>query len=247
MNIQKRLLTLLFFVGFLVSCNESKKGLYDENAIASIDKLSETIGKLDACSYSLVTNITHSETSGKTAEHKESDVYLKGPNKLYIYTKNDGLRKGYYYNGSEVAVFRFDDDTYEVLKAPDNTIATITAVHDKYGVDFPASDFFYPTLTDDMIHDFDTIVSVGKIKIEDVMCNEINAKNAKMNVFISIDEATNLPKKLEIYYLGNEKGKSYQITFLDFKSNPALEDQLFDFTPPTNAVKTDLLTKNLNN
>lgn len=231
----------------LIGCDETKEGLYDENAIASIDKLSETIGKLDACSYSLVTNITHSEASGEAPEHKEVDVYLKGPNKMYIYSKKEGERKGYFYNGSEVAVFRFDEDTYEILKAPDNTIATITAVHEKYGVDFPASDFFYPTLTDDMIHDFDTIVQMDDIKIDGNICKEINAKNAKMNVFVSIDASTNLPKRLEIYYLGDEKGKSYEITFLDFISNPVLEDKLFEFTPPANAIKTDLLTKKIDN
>lgn len=233
----------IFATMLLVSCkDDTKEGLYDEKAIASIDKLTVTIGELESCSYSLITNITHSDASGEAPEHKENDVYMKGNNKMYVFNKSDGHRKAYFYNGSEVAVFRFDEDTYEIVKAPETTMATITAIHDKYGVDFPASDFFYPTLTDDMLHDFDTIVSVGKIKIEGTMCDEINAKNAKMNVFVSIDEATNLPKRLEIYYLGEEKGKSYEITFLDFKSNPVLEDNLFEFTPPANAVKTDLLT-----
>ena len=245
MRKQKLFLVNLFFTACLVGCGNSKEGAYDSNAITTIDKLAQTIGKLDACSYSLITNITQSETSGLPAEHKQSDVYMKGSNKMYIFSKNEEGRKGYYYNGSELSLFRFDKNTYETLKAPDNTIATITAVHDKYGIDFPAADFFYPTLTDDMMRDFDTIATVGKIKIEGIVCNEINAKNAKMNVFISIDETTNLPKRLEIYYLGDEKGKSYEITFLDFKSNPVLEDKLFDFTPPANAVKTNLLTKKI--
>lgn len=247
MKKQKLFLAYLFFVGFLISCNDTKEGAYDSKAIESIDKLSETIGKLDACSYSLITDITHSTASGKPAVHKENDVYMKGPNKMYVFNKEPGNRKGYYYNGKEIALFRFDQNTYETKQAPDNTIATITEVHDKYGVDFPAADFFYPTLTDDMIRDFDTIASVGTSKIEGVLCNEINARNAKMNVFIAIEKTTNLPKKLEIYYLGKEKGKSYTITFVDFKSNPTLEDNLFNFTPPADAVKTDFLTKKMDN
>lgn len=247
MKKKKILYIPLLLAVFLISCNDAKKGAYDTNAIASIDKLTETIGKLDACSYSLVTNITHSDSSQLPAEHRENDVYLKGPNKLHVYTKEVGNRKGYYYNGSTLSLFRFDKNTYETLKAPKNTIETITAVHDKYGIDFPAADFFYPTLTDDMIREFDTIADLGKKKIDGVECLEINAKNAKMNVFVSIDAATNLPKRLEIYYLGKEKGKSYEITFIDFKTNPTLEDKIFEFTPPATAVKTDLLTQKLDN
>jgi len=235
----------LLAIALFYGCSDTKEGLYDPKAISTIDKLSETIGKLKSCSYSLSTDITYSASSGKPALHKDSDVYMKGPSKMYIYTKEPGSRKGYYYNGSELALFRFDNNTYETAKAPDNTIATITAVHDKYGVDFPAADFFYPTLTDDLIHDFDTIVATKSTKIGGVDCQEINAVNAKANVFISIEKATNLPKKLEIYYLGKEKGKSYTITFIDFKTNPVLEDKLFNFIPPATAVKTELLTKKL--
>ncbi|WP_264566150.1 DUF2092 domain-containing protein [Flavobacterium sp. N3904] len=247
MKRQNIFLIPFFFIAFLVGCSNTKEGAYDAKAIAAMDKLSSTIGELKSCSYSLSTDVTHSTTSGKPAEHRESDVYMKGPNKLYVFTKETGNRKGYYYNGSEIALFRFDKKTYEVLPAPDNTIAMITEAHDKYGVDFPAADFFYPSLTDDMMEHFDTIVDAGTAKIDGVLCKEINAISAKMNVFVSIDAATNLPKRLEIYYLGDEKGKSYVITFSNFISNPVLEDKIFNFAPPKEASKTTLLTQKLDN
>lgn len=247
MKRQNLLLIPFFFVAFLVGCSKAKEGAYDSKAIESIDKLSHTIGNLKSCSYSLSTDITQATASGKPAEHRESDVYMKGPNKMHVFTKEPGNRKGYYYNGSEIALFRFDKNTYESVKAPDNTIETIAQVSEKYGVDFPAADFFYPTLTDDMIEHFDTIVDAGTAKIDGVLCKEINGINAKMNVFVSIEEATNLPKRLEIYYLGEEKGKSYVITFSNFKSNPDLTDAIFNFLPPKNATKTALLTKKLDN
>jgi hypothetical protein len=244
--------TKLLFLSFIIvavfaGCSSTTKGVYDPKALSAMDSLGVTIGNLTSCSFALSTNISYSDSGKIKWKHKQSDVYMRGPDKMYIYTADETSRKGYYYSGSDLALFNFDDLTYEVVKAPSNIMTTIDSVHKTFGIDFPASDFFFPTLTGDMINDFDSIYVSGSSKIEGIACKEINASSAKMNAFISIDELTNLPKRLEIYYLGDKKGESYAITFSNWITNPVLPDQMFSFAPPPNAVKTSLFINKTNN
>jgi len=234
------LLLALLLVALLVGCNNSKKGAYDPKALNAIDSLGTTIGNLTSCSFALVNNIGHADTAKGMLSRKQSKVYMRGPDKMYIYTEDDSTRKGYYYNGGHLALFNFDDLSYDTIKAPSNIVAAIDSVNKTFGIDFPAADFFYPTLTTDMLNDFDTIAVTGSTTIDGVKCKEINAISPSKNVFISIDELTNLPKRLEIYYLGDKKGESYSITFSNWKTNPVLPDELFNFAPPANAVKSSL-------
>jgi hypothetical protein len=237
----KHLLLLpLLLVAFLVSCNKSKKGAYDPKALSAIDSLGVTIGNLNSCSFSLSTNIGHHDSGKVRMSYILSQVYMRGPDKMYIYSVDSSSRKGYYYNGSKLSLYSFDDQKYETIKAPSQIIEVIDSVHKTFGIDFPASDFFYPTLTTDLMNDFDTIAVSGSTSIDGLTCKEINAISAEKNVFISIDESTNLPKRLEIYYLGDKKGESYSITFYNWKTNPVLPDLLFSFAPPPSAIKSSL-------
>jgi hypothetical protein len=247
LNIRNLIFLTTISVGILAGCSDTPKGAYDPKALNAMDSLGLVIGNLTSCSFSLSTNISYRDSGGIKGKHKQTEVYMRGPDKMYIYTADQTSRKGYFYNGTTLALFNFDDLSYEVIKAPSNIMTTIDSVHKTFGIDFPASDFFFPTLTSDMIKDFDTIFVSGSSTIDSVACNEIQAVSPKMNVFISIDQETHLPKRLEIYYLGEKKGENYATTFSNWKTDPVLADQLFSFAPPPNAVKAPLFMNKTNN
>jgi hypothetical protein len=227
---------------FILGCSSVKEGLYEENAINALDKLTETIGKLESCSYVLATQLENED--GITV--KVNDVYMRAPDKMHIYTQSNEFRRGYWYNGRSLSIFDFDENVFDSIPAPGSIMLTIDSIHATYDMDFPAADFFYPTLTDDLMNDFDTIVFIGTRTIDDVACKEINASNASMDVYILIEESTNLPKGLEIYGLNERKGRNYFATFSQWKLDPKLPDQLFQFTPPSGSTKGVLITKKIN-
>ncbi|NJN28680.1 MAG: DUF2092 domain-containing protein [Cyclobacteriaceae bacterium] len=227
------------------SCDKQSEKLYDAAAIEQLDMLTETIGALTSCSFILTT--TNVKDGNAEAQHTSTnDIYLRGPDKMYIYTHNAPIRKAYYYNGTRLAVLRFDEKTYDEIDAPDNIIKTIDEVHNVYGVDFPAADFFYPTLTDDMMADFDTIAMVQNTIVDGVGCQQIYATNAEHAVFIAIDPKQHLPMLLEIFGKGDKAGEVYSGVFSGWKLNPKLPDTMFNFTAPEGTTKAALLTKPIN-
>ncbi len=223
------LLSALFFV----SCNSSEEGKYDTRAIESLDKLTETIGKMESLSYTVESYIVNkkSEETSKT-----SNVYLKGSNKMFIENKSTKGDKSFWYNGEKFAYFLFNKNEYDILDAPDNTLKLIDSINNKYGIYFPAADFLYPTLTDDLIDNYTQILYFGDEKMGDVECIVLEATNEETIVQIWIEKETNLPHKMVIESKTNEN-KYYEAEYTNWRINPKLPDLMFEFQPPSGSTQ----------
>lgn len=230
-------------VALLSSCSF---GNYDDNkyletdAIAVLDGLSGSIGDLKACSFTLQVNSEiESDSAGVDVYKALSDIYMRGPDKLYIHTNSNRGDRGYWYDGSSLAWFNYDKNVFDTLPAPESIILTINAVHENYGVDFPAADFFYPTFTDDIINHFDSVFYLGAQKVDGEDISQVLAvnDNMKVNFWIANNGTHQYPVSFSI--LRNELGNDlkYEGNFSNWRFNPALPDNLFEFSPPEDATR----------
>jgi len=222
----------------IVSCT-SDKGRYDVRAVEYLDNLSETIGNLNSCSYTLNTVVLQGNEAEFTKEH---DVYMRGPDKMYIHTNGTIGRKGFWYDGSTFAYFSYDKNIFDTVDAPGNIIAAIDQLHNKYGIDFPAADFFYPSFTDDIIDNFNEVLFIGDENIDDIDCVVIRASDEDKVLILWIEKDSKLPHKMSIVQT-NESGNSYVAVFSNWRINPQLPDILFEFEPPVNSTREKLQPK----
>ncbi len=236
MKIDSKYLIAVAILACCWGCGENNKKVYDASAIQELDKLTETIGNLTSCSFTLNSQLVSSDGTSD----RQSDVYFGGENKMYIFSDRNDIRRGFWYDGSKLSVFDFDNKGYDEVNAPRTIMETIDSVHNRYGIDFPAADFFYPTFTDDLMAQFDAIVLNGSKAIDGADCHEIFASNKNLEVFIYIDKSTKLPKQFEIYHLDEKKGNSFVATFSNWKENPNLSANMFKFSPPSNATKSSI-------
>ena len=224
---------------FFISCN-SGNGEYDTRAVESLDKLTETIGEFESLSYTVESYIV-SEKGDEVS--KVSDVYLKGSNKMFIENTGTKGNKSFWYNGETFAYFLFNKNEYDILEAPDHTLKLIDSIHSKYDIYFPAADFLYPTLTDDLIDNYDQILYFGEEKVGDIDCIALEATNEGTIVQIWIVKETNLPHKMVIESKTNEN-KYYEATYSNWRMNPKLPDIMFEFQPPTGSNQVKFQPKN---
>jgi len=224
---------------FFISCN-SGNGEYDTRAVESLDKLTETIGELESLSYTVD---SYSVNDNGDENSKQSDVYLKGSNKMFI--ENTGTKgdKSFWYNGEAFAYFLFNKNEYDILEAPDHTLKLIDSIHSKYDIYFPAADFLYPTLTDDLIDNYDQVLYFGEEKVDDIDCIALEATNEEIILQIWIEKETNLPHKMVIESKTNEN-KYYEATYSNWRMNPKLPDIMFEFQPPTGSERKKFVAKN---
>lgn len=241
-NIQFSIIILSAIV--LFSCSGNKKGLYEEAAINALDDLTEVMGQLKSCSYTLNTSIINSE-SGTEAIYKTHDLYMRGSDKMYYYSESNNERLGHWYNGEELAVFNFGSNKYDIMDAPATIMETIELFNKDFKVTFPAADFFYPSLTDDIIQNCDTVIITGTKVVDEVECIEINATNENVDIYILIEKETSLPKALAMYYMGDREGEHFLSMFSNWRKDPNLPDNMFKFSPPENSTQTSILTSKI--
>lgn len=229
------LIALFLVLGSCTSNNQK----YDEKAVSSLDALSETIGNLNSCSYTLNTLVSEGDEIEFRNEH---DLYMRGPDKLHIHTIGTKGKKGFWYDGSSFAYFSYDKSSYDTVSAPNNIIAAIDELHNKYGIDFPAADFFYPSFTDDILDNFNHVMYMGDENIDELDCVVIKASNENVVLKIWIEKYTNLPHIISIVKT-NDSINSYEAVFSNWRLNPILPDLLFEFAPPINSTRVKLQPK----
>ncbi|MCF6351485.1 MAG: DUF2092 domain-containing protein [Cyclobacteriaceae bacterium] len=214
-----------------------KTGIYDVRAVEVLDSLSNVIGSLTSVSYTLNTKVKEQNAAHDIIEFSnEHDVYMRGPNKLLVHTNGIRGEKNYWYNGKTFSYFSYSKNEYDTMAAPGTILETIDFLHKKYKVDFPASDFFYPTLTDDVLTNFDKLLYWGRNQIDGKKMDVISAYNKNETIQIWVDSKTKFPVKFIIF----KEGDRYEASFSNWKRNPKLPDVLFEFKPPIEAQKITL-------
>ena len=242
----KKLICLTFLCLALVisSCSLESKGYYEDVAVQELDRLTEKIGELNSCSFTLVSSEEKLEGEVNHTLYKETDAYINGSDQMYFYTTDENGRRGVWVNSGELSIFLYDENKYQTKQVPKKLMFVIDSINEHFKFKFPAADFFYPTLTDDLIEFSDSLFLNEDKTIEGQVCKEVFAKSKGKEIFILIDAETNLPKQLEIYTLGvNGTKSSYVATFSNWKVNPILPEKMFAFSPPENAVESEILKK----
>ncbi len=239
-------LPFIAFIFLLASCNSTNNnqdGVYDTRAVESLDAMTEVIGKLNSCSYTLNTYVSEKDDAGEPGIFtNENDVYLRGPDKMHVRVKGTKGEYGYWYDGSNLSFYSYDKDTYDTVDAPDRIIDAIDFLNHKYGIDFPASDLFYPTLTDDILEHFSTVLFFDSITIDEKSCVLVEGTNEKNVMQMWIEESTNLPYKILLAGRSDE-GNYYEGIFTHWKIDPRLPDILFEFEPPSNSTRVHIKEK----
>ena len=240
----KKILLCALFLG-LVMTGHSQGKSYDTLAIVVLDHMSAIIGDLSSCQFRLTVETDAADPKlGTVTSSNTSRVWFSGPDKLLIEAWGDKGHRGYWYNGKTLTWYSFAENNYVVIPVPNTTMAMIDSVNDVYGIDFPAADFFYPTLSDDLIQHSDYISYEGKKKLGDQECYKIVAKSKQMTVQIWVStELLFLPVKFVVNYNVAGEDKRYEATFSDWQINPSLPNALFEFALPPGAHEVSIMPR----
>lgn len=199
------LVPLCIGVFLLTGCTtETKKKIYDSRAIDHLDQLTKTMSELKRYSFSLE---VIEEVDNKTTRIDAHKISIQKPKELHIHTKGADGERAYWYNGNQLSYHSYEKNLYDTLQYRGNIIDMIDAAHHKYDIDFPAADFLYPSLTDDIIDAYTEVYYMGDTTINQGQYTLIYATSATDTLEIWLGTKTHLPYKLELrdahnYYQG---------------------------------------------
>ena len=232
------LIVLSMFIGACSSLSEEQK--YDTYAIENLDEMSEMIGELSSCSYTLNTTINKLDESDDLINNiRKHDVYMRGPDKLYIHSSGTLGKKSYWYNGSRFSCFSYEESAFDTIPVRGNVLEAMDYIHHKFGIDFPAADFFYPSLTDDLMKNFNSVLYIGDDNKNGMTYIVIEASNKNKTLEIWIEKESLLPYKLSMKS-NDDSGISYEGIFSNWRVDPYLPDMLFEYKPSANSKRKNL-------
>ena len=229
-----------------VTASFAQTAAIDPVAVTILNRMADNIGALRSCSFRL--DASHDELDPDLGAvvrlHDSHEVFIVGPDKMLVNTKGDKGQRGFWYDGKQAVYYSYAENNYGRVKAPATIIEMIERIHDDYGVDFPAADFFYPTFVDDLIAQSKRIVFRKTVRVDDRDCFHVVAQGPEQDLELWIaNDAANLPVRYLFRNHGKDGTTQYEGTFTEWTMNPELPATMFHFTPPPGARELRMLVR----
>lgn len=242
----KKYIAILLAAVLMAPAANAQAKKYDSLAIIVMDRMSDVISEMESCHFRLhvANDEPGSGAKGLVKNFTDYEIFLSGPDKMLVKAKGYKGHRQFMYNGSQMAFFSFDENNYGLVPAPSTTMQMIDSLHEQFDFDFPAMDFFYPAFTDDVLQDADSVLYLGKIRMQDQEYFHIIAFNSRFTFQCWINnDAYNLPAKFSITYKSQPGSPQYFASFSDWEVNPKLPSGMFDFLPPPGAKRIRIMSK----
>ena len=240
---KKYVITLAFLV--LPFCGQSQAvRQIDSVAVYLLDRMADIIGELEAVSFSLEIATDRMDDEQKIETHYSTcHVSMQGPDKMVFQRFGNKDKQGFWFNGTYASLYSFRENNYVTIESPGNIIEMIDDLHSRFDFQFPAADFFYPSFTDDILTDFNTLEYLGKTQVDGEDCFYIRATNENMHFQLWISSSNwNLPKRSILIQKGKQNLR-FESVFKDWDINPNLPNTIFEFLPPLNSRLIDIMEK----
>jgi hypothetical protein len=235
----KKLIFAVFLCVAGISRVSAQRTNIDTIAVAILDRMSAMIGSLSSCHFSVHSNYDiRSQHLGLVKHGDDEQLYMQGPNKLLIRSQGDRGERSIYYDGETLSYYSLENNQYATLPLSASIVEMIDTVNKLYGIEFPASDFFYPTFVDDLLSESKNLIYLGMTKVDGKDCFHIagTASDKTYQFWIS-DDALTLPIKMVIVYTSRDMNPQYEAVMSDWQINPELPATLFEFMVPPKAKK----------
>ncbi len=242
----KRLIkTKLLSIFMLTALSGISFAQIDSEAVVILDSMSNVVTNLESCSFTLRAEYDiYNDRLGLVKHSDRSNVFLKAPDKFFVKRAGDKGKKDFYYDGKTLTYYSADNNQYAQAPAPPTIMETIDSIQNAFGIDFPAADIFYPDLVDNIMANANNLDYLGLTDINDKECFHIAGANDEFTYQIWIDaKESYLPLKINIVYTSKPGNPQHEVVFENWSMNPVLQDSMFDFSAPPDAVKIKIVTK----
>jgi hypothetical protein len=180
------------------------------------------------------------QDSGEKIEFGETrTIVMRRPDHLRIDTVNrDGSRRGFVFDGKEIAVFDVEDKVYATATQPGSTDEAIDYFVNELGMRMPLSELLSPKLPARLQTLVQAARDVGQETIAGELCDHIAVRGLRTDwqVWVTRGDPLQL-RRLVITYRRSEGQPQFWAQFHTWNFAPDVSDTRFVFQPEPGAVK----------
>lgn len=219
----------------------------DPAAIKALEGMSRYLRTLKQ--FTIQAQVSRDEAinaGGKLQFDHQLDVsFVRGAG-LHMASSSPRKELQYFYNRKQFTLYSPRKGFYTTVDAPDTVTATITAIQDKYGVEWPLSDIFFWGTAANPTDGIEGAILVGPGRVDGKDCEHYAYRQADVDWQLCIAGGDQpLPLKLVITTTDMEEQPEY-IARMDWNLNPTIDPSSFTFEVPKAPSKIEFAPLNAN-
>jgi hypothetical protein len=212
-------------------------------ALAAVRQMGEFLRSLDDVEFTA--KITRDEVldSGQTIQQQQVlTAYVRPPTGLRIDATSAERERQFYYDGKTLTVFGPRTMYYASIDTPPTIREMIDDIAEKYDLEMPLSDLFFWGTEDEDETAITSAFRVGVDQFGNRLCDSYAFRQEDVDWQVWIERGTEpLPCKLVVTDLSDEARPQYSAE-LDWMIDPTFGDVVFEFTPPKDAQRIEMMT-----
>lgn len=213
----------------------------EKYALDRLKQMSDTLTAANTFTYQShsIIGLQAASTGQMLTFFTHSDVALQRPNKVSAKISGDAPNLGLFFNGDTVKAVDFDSKHYAESPALPDIDAALDFVMTKAKISFPSADLMYSNPYAVMSKNMISAILVGESVVNGVLSEHLAFTEPNIDWEIWIAKDSNLPTRLTMAYRDLKDTPRFIVEFTDWKLNPKLNAQTFEFKAPKDAQKIE--------
>jgi hypothetical protein len=218
--------------------------IVEQYALDRLKQMSDKLVESKSFSYSSNSAIElQSDTGQFVTFFTEAEVALQRPNKLSMKVSGDSPSLHLYFDGEKASAIDTENNIYAVSTPLSNIDEMLTYVMTKAQISFPSADLMYSNPYAVMTKNLTDATVIGESMIDGIPVEHFAYREPAIDweIWIAKGEKA-VPLRLAVTYRQVEKRPSFIVEFADWKLNPKLNANTFDFKAPANGKQIEFGT-----
>ena len=212
----------------------------EAQAMAVIERVATVLAQAQRFSVTVDTGYDVVQDSGQKIEFGATrTMVVRRPDRIRIETvSRDGSRRGFIFDGKELAVFDVDDKVYATHAKSGTIDDAIDYFVNELGMRLPLSDLLSSELPETMSDAAQSAQYVGQETMAGELCDHVAVRGDRTDwqIWATRGDRPQL-RRLVITYRRSEGQPQFWAQFRDWNFSPEVPDALFRFQPAEGAVK----------
>ncbi|HYR90162.1 MAG TPA: DUF2092 domain-containing protein [Terriglobia bacterium] len=185
------------------------------------------------------------DTDMKIQKNATTDISVRLPSRLHADLHGDDHDLQFIYDGQTLTLFSARQNYYATTPAPPTVSRTLDAIRARHGIQFPLADLIQMTTGENLLQDMTRAGYIGTSRIDGVECDHVAIRQPEVDWQVWIERSdTPVPRKLVITSKSQPTQPQY-IAHLTWDFAPSIDNNLFVFTPPPDAVRIKFASRSI--
>jgi hypothetical protein len=216
----------------------SRSDEIDDRAMAILTRMSDYLRTLKA--FRINSEFSQDEivdTNMKIQKNGTNQSVIRMPDGLHAHLESDDHDLEFIYDGRTFTLFGVGQNFYASSPAPPTIPRLLNAVRAKYGIVFPLADFIQMAGDENLLQEVTKVAFLGTSRIDGVECDHLAVRQTEVDWQVWIQKGDKpLPLRLVITTKTQPTQPQFMTT-LRWDLSPSIDDNMFSFTPPKDAVR----------